>query len=114
MFPRPVSWWRAVAAALVVLVLVTVPATAAERLTWSGEDATGDRYSFKDCGRGQWTATLMVKGETFSVELIEVSRCEEFIELRFTDRLQRLYKDKLLYRCKDGQWVDVAKGKWRD
>jgi hypothetical protein len=91
---------------------------AVERAYWYGSDRDGCRYAFNNLDGRHWTFTLTAPtGKAFSGDFTEVTRCEDFIEIKLDgpglEVRDRLYKDKLLTLSKSGYWIEMAKGKWR-
>jgi hypothetical protein len=107
-------------AAVAVLVSALVPgiAAAANRVYWVGKDPDGCRYSFRNTAGEVWIETLTFKGKTNSGHHTEVTRTEDFVELRLdgTKPLRtRIYKDRILFLSNStGRWSEMAKGEWID
>lgn len=105
-----------VALALLALILVPAAASAADRVYWSGKADGGYRYSFNNTSGDNWTIRMTGGGKEASATYKEVTRTEEFIEVRDPsdkDERARIYKDKVQFWSKSaGRWQDEAKGKW--
>jgi hypothetical protein len=108
------------AAALAALSLALAPANAAAagRVTWTGKDPDGCRYTFYRTFGDSWTGKIKDQGGTDTGDYTEVMRTGEYVELELTGsngaERARLYDNKLYFYSRDGagRWIKMAEGKW--
>jgi len=105
-----------VAFALLALFLVPAAALAADRHYWSGSDVQGYGYTFENTTGDNWTCTRSGGKRTVSGKYTEVTRTEDFIEIQLIGNKNercRIYKSKWYSWSKtDGEWIEMASGKW--
>jgi len=111
--------WYSPLLAMSMLLAMSATAVAAERALWVGRD-TDNTSVYWTCVKGSGDNWTLKKNGTAYLEYEGVTSTSEFVELqakgtkRF-DRL-RLYKDRLSLNKKGSKtdWIEIAKGKWRN